>query len=60
MKILLLTDFSNNSKNASEFAIGIFGYENVEYFLLNTYTEAYVTSDVLVSFKDFLKKESKY
>lgn len=58
-KILLPTDFSNNARNAAEYAIEMFGYNDVEYILLNTYTEIFITTDVLISIIKLLKKELK-
>ncbi|MBL4861881.1 MAG: universal stress protein [Crocinitomicaceae bacterium] len=56
--ILLATDFSPNARNAIEYTFDLFGYEDVNYILLNTYIEPHATTDVIVSLNDFLKKES--
>ena len=58
-KILIPTDFSANARNAMEYAISMFSYDNVEYTLLNVYAEPDTGSDVLVSISDLLLKESK-
>lgn len=57
-KILLATDFSDNSNNAIEFAINMFGLHKAAYTLLNTYEEPASTSNVMVSISDILEKES--
>jgi len=58
MKIILPTDFSDNARGAIEYAISMFSYENVEYILLNTYTDPYSSTDVLISIQDLLSKRS--
>ena len=57
-KILLTTDFSKNALNAIEYAIQLFGTEDIAYYLLNTYMEPRSSANVVVSIKDFLEKES--
>jgi len=58
-KILLPTDFSDNARNAVEYAISMFGYENVQYILLNSFAEPHTTADIMVSISDLMQKESK-
>jgi nucleotide-binding universal stress UspA family protein len=58
MKILITTDFSENSLNAAKFAISMFGVKDVHYSLVNTYTEPRAVTTVVVSLNDFLRKES--
>lgn len=58
-KILLATDFSDNSRNAITYAVQFFGTDQVEYTLLNTYVEPRSTANVVVSLHDILEKESK-
>jgi len=58
-RVILLTDFSSTSRHAIEFAINMFGYEEVDYLLLNVYTEAHLSNDMLVSIEDLLIKESQ-
>lgn len=58
-KIVLPTDFSENAKNAIEYAIAMFSYDNVEYILLNVYSEPHSSTDMLVSVKDLLEKTSR-
>ena len=57
-KILITTDFSENSKNAAEYAVSLFGIEDAEYMLINTYSEPRAVTTVVVSLNDFLRKES--
>lgn len=57
-KILITTDFSENSINAAEYAISLFGLEDVQYMLVNTYSEPRAVTTVVVSLNDFLRKES--
>lgn len=48
-KILLPTDFSSNSLNAAKYAIELFKEEECEFFLVNTYTPAFVNSRFMAS-----------
>jgi nucleotide-binding universal stress UspA family protein len=57
-RIILPTDFSSNARNAMEYAIGMYSYENVEYILLNVFTEPHSSTDMLVSVRDLLEKTS--
>jgi nucleotide-binding universal stress UspA family protein len=59
MKIILPTDFSKNARSAIEYAIGMFSYEDVEYILLNTFEDPYTTTDIIISIKDILSRQSK-
>jgi len=56
--ILLATDFSENATNAINYAIHLFGTEEVKYTLLNTYVEPRTSTNVMVTFGEILKKES--
>ena len=57
-KILLTTDFSDNARNALDYAINLFGL-NADYTLLNSFTEPSSTTGVMVSIVEYLQKESK-
>jgi nucleotide-binding universal stress UspA family protein len=57
-KLLLPTDFSENARNAIEYAINMFGCENAEYILLNVWAEPSTTADMLRSINDLLEKQS--
>lgn len=57
-RIILPTDFSENARNAIEYAFGMFGYKDVTYILLNVYTEIHLSSDILFSIRDLLENES--
>ena len=57
-KILISTDFSENSYNAANYAVQLFGIKDVEYLLINTYMEPKAVTAVVVSLNDYLRKES--
>ncbi|RMG83540.1 MAG: universal stress protein, partial [Bacteroidetes bacterium] len=57
-KILLPTDFSENSLKSIEYAINLFKEETVEYFLLNAYMPPQAGAAMLVSIDDILKEDS--
>lgn len=57
-KILISTDFSDNSYNAADYAIKLFGVKDLEYLLINTYMEPKAVTAVVVSLNDYLRKES--
>ena len=57
-KILLPTDFSENSKNAIRFAIKLFAFSESYHILLHSYDVPAGSSTMLVSVKDIMKKES--
>lgn len=56
--VLLATDFSKNADNAIDYAVQLFGTEDVKYALLNTYEEPKAATSIVVSMNDMLRKES--
>lgn len=58
-RIVLPTDFSENARNASSYAIKLFGSEDVEYVLLNCYAMPHSGADMLISLIDILRAESE-
>jgi nucleotide-binding universal stress UspA family protein len=58
-QILLLTDFSDNARNALVYGIDLFGSEGVSYTLLNTYQDSSMDTDILISVEDILKEQSE-
>jgi nucleotide-binding universal stress UspA family protein len=58
LKILIPTDFSENAKQAADFAIRLFGTKDAEFRLINVYSEPHSSADMLVSIVDLLEKES--
>lgn len=56
--IVLTTDFSDNSKNAIEYAIKVFGFQDVNYILVNSYEQPSSGISIAVSMLDRLKDES--
>ncbi len=58
-KILIPTDFSKNARTAMEYAVDMFGHDNVKYMLLNTYENVQRTTDMLISIRDWLQKDSQ-
>lgn len=57
-KIILATDFSDFARAAADFAIELFGKEDTEYILLNSYHEGRTGTNVVISVNDFLRKNS--
>lgn len=57
-RVLLPTDFSDNARSAIEYAIGMFSYIEVQYVLLNTYSEPHSNHEMMVSITDLLQSES--
>ena len=58
-RIVLPTDFSKSARNASLYAIKLFGTEDVEYTLLNCYAMPHSGADMLISLIDILRAESE-
>jgi len=58
-KVLLTTDFSENAQTAIEYGLQLFGSENAEYTLLNTYKEPGSSTAAMVSIAEYLHKESE-
>jgi len=58
-KVLLTTDFSENARSAIEYGLQLFGSENVQYTLLNTYKEPGSSTAAMVSIVEYLHQESK-
>jgi nucleotide-binding universal stress UspA family protein len=56
--VLITTDFSDNSKNAMNYAISMFGVKDVNFVVLNTYQDVSTSSTVMVSMVDTYKKDS--
>ena len=56
--ILIPTDFSTTAQTAANFAISIFGTEEINYHLLNCYEEPHTSAEMLVSIRDLLSKDS--
>jgi nucleotide-binding universal stress UspA family protein len=57
--ILLPTDFSENARNAINYAVNLFGDEECLFILLNAYMAPSSGSHVLVSVNDILKTNSE-
>lgn len=58
-KILLPTDFSRNSKNAIEYALRLFQYEEAEFILLHAYSIPSVGAGTMVSLDDIIRQEAE-
>lgn len=58
-KVLLTTDFSDNAQTAIDYGLQLFGSENTEYTLLNTYKEPGSSTAAMVSIAEYLHKESE-
>jgi len=56
--ILLLTDFSENARNAIYFALRAFPGEAYNYILLNCYPRIHTTADVTISLSEKMRNES--
>lgn len=56
--IVLPTDFSENARNASRYALRLFDSEEVEFTLLNCYAMPHSGADMLISLIDILRVES--
>ena len=56
--VLLTTDFSENAENAINYAINMFGIEDVQYVVLNSYQDISASSGSLVSLIDTLRNDS--
>lgn len=56
--ILLLTDFSENARNAIRYGIALFGAD-AQYTLLNSCTEPSMSTQTLFSVQDIIKKRSE-
>lgn len=59
IRVLLPTDFSGNANHAIDYAFNLFGFEGVEYLLLNAFVEPHNSADMLVSLNDILQKQSQ-
>ena len=57
-KILLLTDFSDNARNATVFAIKAFPQEQYDYILLHGYPHIHTTADVNISLSEQMSKDA--
>ena len=56
--VLLTTDFSENAENAINYVINMFGIEDVQYVVLNSYQDISASSGSLVSLIDTLRNDS--
>jgi len=57
--IILTTDFSDSARNAIDYAIAMFSYEEVRYVLLNVYGEPHSSTELLVSITHLLEQQAK-
>ncbi|MGD1847357.1 MAG: universal stress protein [Salibacteraceae bacterium] len=57
--ILLPTDFSETAQKAADYAIHLFGLDDVKYILLNAYQVPHAGASMLVSITDILRQESE-
>jgi nucleotide-binding universal stress UspA family protein len=58
-KVLLSTDFSENAQHAIDYALSIFGDQDVNYFLLNSYYLIHNIPEMLISLEDILHEQSE-
>lgn len=58
-KILLLTDFSENARNAALFAINAFDPDQFKFILLNSYDRIYTTTEVTFSLSEQMHIQSQ-
>jgi nucleotide-binding universal stress UspA family protein len=56
--ILLLTDFSENARNAIYYALDAFPPDQYSYVLLHCYPRIHTTTDVTISLSDKMRQES--
>jgi nucleotide-binding universal stress UspA family protein len=56
--ILLLTDFSQNARNAIYYALSAFHPEDYQYILLHCYPRIHTTADVTISLSEKMRQES--
>jgi len=58
-KILIPTDFSDNATNAALYGLSLFGKEECDVILLNTFNIPYTGHDVIVTNNDKVQDDSK-
>ncbi len=58
-RVLLSTDFSDNAEYAIEYALMLFGSDQVDYFLLNSYSLVSNIPEMLISLEDILQEQSE-
>lgn len=58
-KVLLATDFSEYATNAIEYALLLFGSDQVDYCLLNSYSLVSNVPEMLISLEDILREQSE-
>jgi len=58
-KVLLSTDFSENAQHAIDYALLLFGDQDVNYFLLNSYCLMHNIPEMLISLEDILHEQSE-
>lgn len=59
MRILIPTDFSNNARQALDYALTLFGDQQPEIVLLNTWQIPHTGVGMLVSIEDILREEAE-
>ena len=58
-KVLLSTDFSENAQHAIDYALVLFGKEEVSYYLMNAYCLMHNIPETLISLEDILQEQSE-
>jgi nucleotide-binding universal stress UspA family protein len=58
-RVLLSTDFSDNAASAIEYALRLFGSDQVNYYLLNSYSLVSNVPEMLISLEDILHEQSE-
>ena len=58
MKILLPTDFSEDARNATDYALHMFGKGEHQFHLMHTFSVPYMVQNQVISAYDKLKKET--
>ena len=58
-KVLLSTDFSENAQHAIDYALLLFGKEEVSYYLMNSYCLMHNIPETLISLEDILHEQSE-
>jgi nucleotide-binding universal stress UspA family protein len=57
-KVILTTNFSESARNAMCYAIQLFGAENTEYYIMNTFIDSPTGNDGFLSPEDLERRES--
>ena len=58
-RVLLSTDFSQNAQHAIDYALLLFGEDQMQYYLLNSYGMVNQTPETLISLDDILHEQSE-